>query len=233
MVFHRAKHKRYKIVIEIHNIPIEQVRHTKFLGVIFDDNLDWSNHISYINTKIEKGICIICRAFFFYYSTNYLISCIYIPVPNLLCRGMGNCLSKHVQPLIKLQDKILKIITPSHRFINKEQLYAHSGILPFNLIVKHRIGLLMYKLSNRNVPKPLLNIYKSNKDIHSHFTRQANHFRSRRGNIEFVYRTCAFQSVFIWNKMNQNIDINVHITRFKHLLKEFLLSNDISFRYTK
>ena len=48
--------------MEINNIPIEQVRHTKFLGVIFDDNLDWSNHISYINTKIAKGIGIICRA---------------------------------------------------------------------------------------------------------------------------------------------------------------------------
>ena len=62
MVFHRAKHKKYKIVIEINNAPIEQVRHTKFLGVIFDDNLDWSNHISYINTKIEKEIGIIFRA---------------------------------------------------------------------------------------------------------------------------------------------------------------------------
>ena len=62
MVFQRDKYKKYKIVIEINNAPIEQVRHTKFLGVIFDDNLDWSNHISYINTKIAKGICIICRA---------------------------------------------------------------------------------------------------------------------------------------------------------------------------
>ena len=50
MVFHRAKHKKYKIVIEINNVPIEQVRPTKFLCVIFDDNLDWSNHKSYINT---------------------------------------------------------------------------------------------------------------------------------------------------------------------------------------
>ena len=82
-----------------------------------------------------------------------------------------------------------------------EQLYAHSGILPFNLLVKHRVGLLMYKLSNGNVPKPLLNMYKSNKDIHTDFTRQANHFCSRRGNTEFVYRTFAFQNVFIWNKI--------------------------------
>ena len=234
MVFHRAKHKKYKIVIEINNVPIEQVRCTKFLGVIFDDNLDWSDHISYINTKIVKGIGIICRtkknsttalinlyhAFVFL----YLIYCVEV---------WGNALHNHVQPLIKLQNKILKIITPSHRYINKEQLYARSGILPFKILVKHGIGLLMYKLSNGNVPKPLLNIYKSNKDIHIHLTRQAHHFRSRRGNTEFVYRTFAFQSVFIWNKIIPNLDISVPFTRFKHLLKEFLLSNDISFRYTK
>ena len=71
MVFHRAKYKKDKIIIEINNVPIEQVRHTKLLGVIFDDNLDWSNHISYINTKIAKGIGIMCRAKQnLYYSTN-------------------------------------------------------------------------------------------------------------------------------------------------------------------
>ena len=91
----------------------------------------------------------------------------------------------------------------------------------------------MYTLSNGNVPKPLLHIYKSNKDIHTHFTRQAHHFHSRRGNTEFVYRTFAFQSVLFGTKFIPNIDINVHITRFKHLLKEFLLSNNSSFRYTK
>ena len=61
MVFHRGKHKKYKIIIEINNVPIEQVRHIKFVCVIFDDNLDWPNHISYINTKIAKGIGIIFR----------------------------------------------------------------------------------------------------------------------------------------------------------------------------
>ena len=62
MVFNRAKHKNYKINIEINKVVIEQAKHTKFLGVIFDDNLNWSNHISYINSKIAKGVGIIYRA---------------------------------------------------------------------------------------------------------------------------------------------------------------------------
>ena len=62
MVFHRARHKQYNIHIEINKVLIEQVKLTKFLGVIFDDRLEWSNHIIYINTKIAKGVGIICRA---------------------------------------------------------------------------------------------------------------------------------------------------------------------------
>ena len=62
MVLHRARHKQYQIYIEINKVPIEQVTHTQFLGVIFDDRLEWSNHITYINTKIAKGVEINCRA---------------------------------------------------------------------------------------------------------------------------------------------------------------------------
>ena len=62
MGFHRAKYKNMDVKLCINKIPIQQVDNTKFLGVIINDNLNWSNHISYINSKIVKGIGIICRA---------------------------------------------------------------------------------------------------------------------------------------------------------------------------
>ena len=46
----------------INDVPTQQVDNTEFLGVINDDDLNWSNHISYINSKIAKGIGIICKA---------------------------------------------------------------------------------------------------------------------------------------------------------------------------
>ena len=122
MVFHRAKHKNYKINIEINKVVIEQVKHTKFLGVIFDDNLNWSNHISYINSKIATGVGIICRAKKYFTTTAlvnlynafifpYLIYCVEV---------WGNALSIHLTPLLKLQKKILRIITFTHHRIAKE-----------------------------------------------------------------------------------------------------------------
>ena len=233
MIFHRARHKNHSINIKINKVHIEQTKHTKFLGVIFDDNLDWSKHISYINRKIAKGIGIICRAKK-YFNTSALINlynAFVFPYLIYCVEVWGNALSTHIQPLVKLQNKIVRIITYSYH--TTEQLYTITRILPFKILVKQRIGLLMHKLSNGNVPKALQNLYKSNRDVHTHFTRQAHHFHSMRGNNEFIYRTFVFQSVVIWNKIIQNINIHVSYPRFKHLLKDFLLSDDVTFRYDK
>ena len=122
MVFHRARHKKYKVHIEINQVPTEQVRHTQFLGVVFDHYLDCSNHISYINSKIAKVVGIICRTRK-YFNTSALIN-----VYNAFV--WGNALSTHIQPLIKLQNKIVRIITYSSH--TTEQLYENTGILPFS-----------------------------------------------------------------------------------------------------
>ena len=63
MVFYRAEHKlKYKILIEINKVPIEQVNHAQCIGVQFDDRLEWLNHITYINKKGAMRVGIICRA---------------------------------------------------------------------------------------------------------------------------------------------------------------------------
>ena len=148
-----------------HKVVIEQVKHTQYLGIIFDDNLNWSNHISYINSKIAKRVGIICRAKKYFTTTTlinlynafifpYLIYCVEV---------WGNALSIHLTPLLKLQNKILRINTITYHRIDKDQLFYNTGILPFDILVKHRIGLLMHNLSNGNVAKPLQNLYQCNK----------------------------------------------------------------------
>ena len=153
-VFLRAKHKNMDVKLCINNVQIQQVHNTKFLGVIIDDNLNWSNHISYINSKIAKGISIICRARKFF-PKSALINLYYAFIFPYLINSVeiwGNVLSTHTQPLIKLQNKIIRIITNSHVLASSEKLYNETGILPFVTLVKHRIGLLMFKIAKHTVP---------------------------------------------------------------------------------
>ena len=51
MVFHRAKHKNMDVQLCINNVQIHKGDNTKWLGVIIDDNFNWSNNISYDNSK--------------------------------------------------------------------------------------------------------------------------------------------------------------------------------------
>ena len=111
MVFHRAKHKLNNISISLNSVPIEQVNHTKFLGVVIDNKLDWSNHIFYINAKIVKGVGIICRAKK-YFSSSALINLyntFILPYMIYCVEVWGNALSIHIHPLIKLQKKLSEL----------------------------------------------------------------------------------------------------------------------------
>ena len=45
MVFHRARIKSKTGKISIRNIIIDEVKSTKFFGIIIDDKLKWKEHI--------------------------------------------------------------------------------------------------------------------------------------------------------------------------------------------
>ena len=52
VIFHRARLKQSKINITLSNISLERVTFIKFLGVIIDEKLSFTRHISYIKNKI-------------------------------------------------------------------------------------------------------------------------------------------------------------------------------------
>ena len=57
---------------------------------------------------------------------------------------------------IKLQNKIIRIITNSHFLASSEKLYNETGILPFVTLVKYQIVLLIFKIAKHTVTYLLL-----------------------------------------------------------------------------
>ena len=63
MIFYRSIIKPNvinKVVIDNHDLT--QVNSAKYLGVIIDHKLNWIEHISYVKSKISKGIGIMYKA---------------------------------------------------------------------------------------------------------------------------------------------------------------------------
>ena len=58
----RGKRILEPLNIKISEQTIDQVDHTKFLGVVIDDKLNWYHHLRSIKNKMAKGIGVICKA---------------------------------------------------------------------------------------------------------------------------------------------------------------------------
>ena len=62
VIFHTARLKQNNVKFSLCDISLNRVNYTKFLGVIIDDKLLFSRHISYIKNIISKGMGIIIKA---------------------------------------------------------------------------------------------------------------------------------------------------------------------------
>ena len=107
MVYHRSRQKINKGNILLDTTIVSQITFTTFLGVILDDKLKWTHHISYIQNKISKGMGIILKArqvlkkkvllqLYHSFVTPYLIYCLEI---------WGNASDIHLKPLITTHKK--------------------------------------------------------------------------------------------------------------------------------
>ena len=62
VIFHRARLKQNNVNISLCDRSFKTVTFTRFLGVIIDDKLSFSRHVSYIKKTISKGMGIIIKA---------------------------------------------------------------------------------------------------------------------------------------------------------------------------
>ena len=109
VIFHRARLKQNNINITLSNISLERVTFKKFLGIIIDEKLSFTRHISYITNKISKAIGIIIKArkylnkkslvnLYHSFVFPYLTYCIEI---------WGNASDIHLDALIKIKKKLI------------------------------------------------------------------------------------------------------------------------------
>ena len=60
-MFSNKKQPRTDVHIVLNGTNIEQVTHTKFLGVTTDENLTWREHIKMVETKVSKSIAVLYK----------------------------------------------------------------------------------------------------------------------------------------------------------------------------
>jgi hypothetical protein len=147
-----AKSKSFDIFIDFNNtggsnadlmFPIERISMNsdtpaiRFLGVYFDENLNFKYHIKLLVTKLSKAL------FFLRSSKNFLtpraLKAVYYSLfhSNLIyCIQIWSCTSQaNLNPLIILQKKAIRLISNSKFNAHTEPIFKSLSILPFDKLV--------------------------------------------------------------------------------------------------
>ena len=225
-----------KVSVVIDNHPINEVHHTKFLGVIIDNKLKWKEHIDYISKKIAKGIGVIVKArkVFDKVTLLSLYNSLILPYLSYCIHIWGNAYQTHLQKLHVLQNKIIRIIAGVPRRTSSDPLYDEFNILKIKKLYMYAVGFCMYKYENDMLPELFKNMFVKVTNVHDHDTRTATTnqlyipiYGTVRGQKSFKY-----VGVRTWNYILQNIHTRCPIGSFKSSLRKLCMVcpiNDIEF----
>ena len=119
-------HDNFDIYIQNSKIPL--VKSTRFLGVVIDDKLTWKDHINYIACKVSKSIGAINRLKKSI-PLNILLmiyQSIVLPYFNYCNILWGNCAIVHLNRIIVLQKRAVRVITNSSPRSSSQSLFIKN-----------------------------------------------------------------------------------------------------------
>ena len=149
------------IDVTINNCCLKKTDSLKFLGVIIDHRLNWTQHIAHVKNTNSNVIGIMYRTrtyltknslkkLYFSYIYPYLIYCIEI---------WGVSPQSHLRALLLAQKKIVRIMIFSTYNAHTDPLFKDLNILTIDKLVVPRIGIAMYKINNDLFPSVLNELY--------------------------------------------------------------------------
>ena len=173
MIFHTQGTKfNYIPNITINGTSIERVSDFVFLGLTVNEKLSWKSHVDKIANKLSKYSGVLCRLKHFLPS--HILRMIYCSIIqsnlnfSLLTWGF-DC-----NRLIKLQKKIIRIITCSKYNAHTEPLFKRLELLKLTDMITLNTLKFYWKLNKDKVPDYFVS-YKPQ-------TREALHGRDTRNN---------------------------------------------------
>ena len=201
---------------------IDRVTHTKFLGLVLDDNLSWSFHINSISRKIAKSIGILYRARH-YLNLDSLKNLYYSFIYSHISYGTliwGSNYKSKLLPIHLLQKRAQRAITFTDRRTPSRPLFQ---LIIFE-IVKLQLSELAYKHNTNQLPEVFYNYFRDISTIHNYETRSKtnkNLFLPR-VNLNYGQFGVKYAAVKTWNESPNEIRASKSTKVLRKKYKDFL-----------
>lgn len=225
ILFGHSKRKK-PMNICINDFKIDRTDKTKFLGVIINQTLTWSDHITVVTHKVNKSIGIISRLSKTLPSP-VLVSLYqslvapYYDYCNIAWAINNSVLLVH---LYKTQKRAVRIITNSSFNSHTKPLFIKLNVLPIMSLNRLRVGCFMFRALHSLLPNYFNSMFVLNSDVHPHFTRHQSDLHINPCRLNIRKFTLKVYGPTLWNSVPSHIKASETLTQFSKSFKYHLLT---------
>ena len=257
VIFHSYnKSLPYSVTLKLNNKAISQKSHIKYLGVIIDEHLTWSQHTTTISKKVSRSIGIMYKLRPFMNTkmlTNIYYSLIYSHLVYAV-QVWGSACSTHLNRIETLQKRAVRMMTFNDLFpltpgplCRSNPLFNKLGILKIDDIYKLQVAKFIYScLSTDSTPSIFLEWFTLNNIVHDHQTTSStvilteNYFDVGHTVLTNTLHTQGSRLVnyggkqlkvsgpILWNSIPDYIRNSTNVNSFKFNLKKILIESYVA-----
>ena len=197
---------------------LKEVNFAKYLGVLIDNKLKWTNQIDAINLKLSKGIGLLAKIR--HYVPSSVLRSLYFSFINP--HTDYNLLNWSMAAPTKL-DTVANKLKKAVRIISFERydspsapLFKKLNILPLKCAINTKHAKFMWKLYNGILPNSLSTNFKTNsRTIISHYDSR----------LTSLNKFVLFAGPKIWNEIPNTIKTKPSLKSFSKNLSSFYIDN--------
>ena len=210
--------------IEINNTTIKHSQHSKYLGIILDQDLNWEEHVE----KLKKDLSSIIGSFKII--KNYIPEAnkrqlYYAHIYSKLQYGIeiyGQATAKTIKQLQVKQNKALKALYNYDHYMPTKELHKELKLLLVKDITIHKIIQFVQLQQLHKIPSIFDKYFIENKQIHSHETRQIQNLHTPKAKTTLGKKSIKYTGAKEWNGVPIEIRKRKCIKSFKKETKNFI-----------
>ena len=209
---------------------IQRTKYVKFLGVLMDEHLTWKYHTTELCKKLSKtaGIFFKVRHYVPLPTLISLYNSLFLPFLNYGISAWGMTYESYLDPLFKLQKKILRCIKFEPFSSSSTPIFQSLKFLKVEDILHLNILTFVYKSINKLSPSCFHDYFQPNSSVHRIGTRQATRgdlFKSFKNTTLYGLQSIQFFGSKLWNTLPLFIRVASSVVVFRSKLKSYFLDS--------
>ncbi len=214
-VYSNKKHNVEELIFSGNKVCRSVV--SRYLGILLDEGLTWSNHIEDVCNKLMK-LTYVFRSLARFIDKSMACQLYYAYVYPYITYGIemyGTACKKYISKLQIMQNRLLKILTCKPYRYNSLQLHNELKILTVNSVYSLYVNVFVFKQYNHMLPNIFNQYYQTNECLRGCSTRQSSDFYVPKYKTTFGSKSTKIIGSKLWNSTPKIFKCALSVKTFK------------------